>query len=262
MMINKKYLNAIKNKDFYKFKSLINKDGQYIIDKIIETFNLTDIDLEIAYDLIVINLWNDIEANGLRESLDFYIESFSVGLIYNEKNIDDYKLELRTTDVLKDKILKIRKINLRNYRVLNKIIINDVKKELGLEEVFYQKVIDTVNEKYKYIDCYGDFGIKSTLTEYYFFVVLITKSKIYCKPLTIRYSIVDYDKPYINISFSDIKSVCFHKKFLTSKAKTMTINLNGDKQLTINYPLSKEVTKFKKDMKSLLIEKNIKVDDL
>lgn len=257
--MNKKYLKFVKSKDYYKFQKLLFKDGDYIFDAICERIGESGKCAEKLYDVVIMKIWNyTLENDILKKNLSEYIEDGLTELKEEIEDNTDYSLDIAMDDLENEKILNIRKKVFRNQRVIGKIIVKEFKKDLGIEETIYEKLINTINVTSRYRDYYGNFGKKSiSSSSYYFYVVVITEESIHFKPLTIKYGEIANTEFYNSNRFDDIECVKVMKSKIKNIPGPLIIKFKNGKEIEFKYLLSTDMAELKKFLKELFIEKGM-----
>lgn len=255
--MNKKYMKTVKNKEYYKFKKLLDKDGDHIFNAVCDELGEYSKDAERLYDLTVMKVWEDISKKGTMEKNFIDYISEVIGELSIEDN-SDYRLHIAMDDIFSKRILKIRERVYRNQRVIGKIIIRELKKELGIENTIYESLINTYNVSSRSRDVYGNF-VKghSFSSNCYFYAVVITNHSIYFKPLTRKYEVVNDEENYISSEFNDIEYVEIVKSEMENLPGPLIIKLKNGKKIELKYIRSMDVIKLKKFLKHLFIEKGI-----
>ena len=186
MLKFKTVTKAVHAKDLYKFHTLINEYGEIIFEKLDEVSG--DSNTENLYFLLLTELWNEQESVIEHISqFDDYID-FKMDLLRKEAiclKLDVIKsfpsLADENTDLT---ILKQRAIVHRNERVLNYILIEKFKTELGIKETKFEKVVPVMKRA---MENNGVFYTITHSSQFAFFIYISTGEKLYVKSLNIKF---------------------------------------------------------------------------
>lgn len=255
--MNKKYIKVVRDKEYYKFQKLLGKDGDRIFNAVYEELGEYSKDAERLYDLTIMKIWDDISERGnMKNDFIDYINE-SIGELAIEDNLD-YRLNIVMDDIFNKRILRIRERVYRNQRVVGKIIIKEFKKELGIENTIYERLINTFNRTSRTRDIYGNFGKNHSFSSScYFYAVVITEQSIHFKPLTIKYEDINNEENYISSEFSDIEYVEIVNCEMENLPGPLIIKLKNGKKVELKYIRSIDMIRLKKFLKHLFIEKGI-----
>ncbi|MGL4762436.1 MAG: hypothetical protein ACRCWG_13395 [Sarcina sp.] len=186
MLKFKTVTKAIHANDLYKFHTLINEYGDVIFEKLDEVSG--DSDTENLYFLLLTELWNEKESVIEHISqFDDYID-FKMDLIKKEAaclTLDTIKSFPSLADENIDlTVLKQRAIVHRNERVLNYILIENFKTELGISNTKFEKVVPIMKRA---MENNGIFYTITHSSQFAFFIYISTGEKLYVKSLNIRF---------------------------------------------------------------------------
>lgn len=206
MLKFKTVTKAVHNKDLFKFHALITEYGQVIFEKLDAVSG--DSNTENMYFLLLTELWNEKETVIEHISqFDDYID-FKLDLI--KKEAYTLKLEkIKSFPSLTDEnidlsILKQREIVHRNEIIINYILIDAFKTEVGDTSFKFTKVVPTTQRA---MECNGLFYTLTHVGHYCFFVYLATENKLYVKSLNIKFEKMPDTKDYSEYNLNTLSEV-------------------------------------------------------
>ncbi|MGL4990587.1 MAG: hypothetical protein ACRC57_05365 [Sarcina sp.] len=263
----KKFVEIAQTKNLFAFHTLINKEGEHFYDYLISRFEENDICYNL-YFLLIYNLWFENNSSIKNfNSIDSYIHS-SISK-FSEKakflsleKIPDFPSLYDTTQ--KKNIIKKRKINYMNERIINHIILNEFKNELNIKDCFYEVVTNTVNSRRTDIrNLSGSIFTKSKDSHAIYYVFIITINSIFMKKLDIEYNNVSSEQGYDEFNFSDLKFISFvGPKGYKVLNKFMVLTFNHFDDLIIPQSKSIHMYSLKRALILLLDSKNVPIKHL
>lgn len=254
----KKYIKIIENNDYYGLYTILHKDYALFYEKL-KQCNTDNNKLDLIYYNFVLYMWNEIKENNIYESEEIYIEKY-----LESKSILKYDLKEFTNidKEIDEKTLSIRKSNFIHHKIIEELLIDDLKRKSNQDTILSEHFVDTVNGNLRYIDCYGNFGYKDTLPNYFFYIFLLSDNAIIYKPLTVRYESIPDNKEFKVIHLSKI-SYAESKKSSNKNIEGNIITLRSieDKVLlTLRDLLSPNVVIFKHVLEEYLKNNHIPIE--
>ena len=256
-----KYIKAIEEENIFTFHLLINKYGEEIFNGIsteIPEENLK----ESIYFLILVNLWNS-NKRILKKYIDLkeYIKE-NIKVVYDDaqklilENINDFLEQ-------KENLKGLRKIHYMNERIINNLLITDVKAGLKIKECFYEIVLNSVSgrvtETRTNTGLIHSRSTNKNLCCYY--VYIITLDKIYVRGYNIYFKkVLD---SYKEFPHKDIDSISFvGTREMNLLERNMVLTFKQFKDIVVFKSKNLKTIQFKKALLILLDPYNLRIKKL
>lgn len=258
-----KYKDSIMYRKYYNFEKLAKKDYLKFLNmiRLLKTdYNKVDLAILILYS------WERINKGSYEKGV--VIEDFSLIKNFISSSFEDINKSIGFFEYAMSKDDLDRDILTFNYAfeiALKAIILRDIKRKYNIEEkIICEDVLNREDIRVYCRDKYGNFISKGAITNYYFYVYIITEKKIYRRNLNIEYDGLYADEKEIFIyDLKNLKEVFYEEAkfydYANKASKVLVLEFNLGNSLKIKELTSPSINNFKVKLVEILEDRGIKV---